>query len=135
MNEPSSNAGGVGGLGDNGANEAADQDVRASFGANPAAPSGSGAQDPQAMPPQQDALPPTAASQPVPGEPDATLIQPAVPAPPAPAAGGYQAQSGPAPQAPQPQAQPQPPIPPQTQPGAAFGQGAPGQQAPQPGLG
>ena len=131
MNEPSSNAGGVGGLGDNSATEAAHQDVSESFGANPAASGGSGAQDPQAVPPRQDAVPPTAASQPAPqapadpnptliqpasGQPDQTLIQPPVPATPDPAAGApYQAQSGPAAgpgsQAPQPQPQP----------GAAFG--------------
>jgi putative serine protease PepD len=144
MNEPSSNAGGVGGLGDNGANEAAHQDVSDSFGANPAASGGSGAQDPQAVPPQQDAVPPTAAPQPAPqapadpnptltqpasGEPDQTLIQPAVPATPDPAAGAYQAQSGPVGPGPQPQqpSQPQPP----TQPGAAFGPAVQAQQAQQ----
>jgi len=49
MNEPSSNAGGVGGLGDNGAGDPAHQDVHDSFGANPAAAGGSGGQDPNAM--------------------------------------------------------------------------------------
>jgi|GEM_PF-101685 len=144
MNEPSSNAGGVGGLGDNGANEAAHQDVSDSFGANPAASGGSGAQDPQAVPPQQDAVPPTAIAQPAPqapadpnptliqpasGEPDQTLIQPAVPATPAPAAGAYQAQSGPVGPGPQPSQPPQPQPP--TQPGAAFGPAVQAQQAQQ----
>jgi putative serine protease PepD len=156
MNEPSSNAGGSGGLGDNGANEAA-QDVRESFGANPAASGGSGAQDPQAVPGQQDAVPPTFAPQPAPQAapaenptliqpaadgPDQTLIQPAVPATPDPAAGAYQAQSesgpiGPGPQAPQtpaqPQTQPQPQ--PQTQPGAAFGPAGQAHEAQQAGPG
>ncbi|MEY9909126.1 putative serine protease PepD [Catenulispora sp. MAP12-49] len=143
MNEPSSNAGGVGGLGDNGANEAAHQDVSDSFGANPAASGGSGAQDPQAVPPQQDAVPPTVASQPAAQTPqapadtnptliqpaagpsDQTLVQPAVPA--AEAYQAHQAQSGPVgpagPAGPGPQA-------PQPQPGAAFG---PAAQAQQPG--
>ncbi|NUR57853.1 MAG: hypothetical protein HOV87_04000, partial [Catenulispora sp.] len=50
MNESSSNEGGVGGLGGNGAGDPAHQDVRDSFGANPAtAGGGSGAQDPNAM--------------------------------------------------------------------------------------
>jgi len=144
MNEPSSNAGGVGGLGDNGANEAAHQDVSDSFGANPAASGGSGAQDPQAVPPQQDAVPPTAIAQPAPqapadpnptliqpasGEPDQTLIQPAVPATPDPAAGAYQAQSGPVGPGPQPSQPPQPQPP--TQPGAAFGPAVQAQQAQQ----
>ena len=79
MNEPSSNAGGVGGLGDNGPADPAHQDVRDSFGANPAATGGSGAQDPNtrtaslrnSTPPQQDAVPA--------GE-EATMVQPAVPA-------------------------------------------------------
>ncbi|MEY9858905.1 putative serine protease PepD [Catenulispora sp. GAS73] len=155
MNEPSSNAGGSGGLGDNGANEAAQQDVRESFGANPAASGGSGAQDPQAGPAQQDAVPPTVASQPAPQAapadnptliqpaadgPDQTLIQPAVPATPDPAAGGYQAQAqaqsgpiGPGPQA--------PPTAPtaqtagQPQPGAAFGPAAQAHEAQQSGVG
>ncbi|MEY9933230.1 putative serine protease PepD [Catenulispora sp. GP43] len=139
MNEPSSNAGGVGGLGDNGATEAAHQDVSESFGANPAASGGSGAQDPQTVPPQQDAVPPTVASQPAPQAPqapadtnptliqptagpsDQTLVQPAVPA------AAHQAQSGPVgPAGPGPQA-------PQPQPGAAFGPTAQAQQAQQAG--
>jgi putative serine protease PepD len=155
MNEPSSNAGGVGGLGDNGADEAAQQDVRESFGANPAAARDSGAQHAQAVPPQQDAVPPTATHpvqpapqaapadsdatlvQPAVGAPDQTLIQPAVPATPDPAAGAHQAQSGPVPPQPQPSAQqpPQTQILPQTQPGAAFGPAAQAQQAPQAGPG
>ncbi|MFL6113748.1 MAG: trypsin-like peptidase domain-containing protein [Catenulispora sp.] len=103
MNEPSSNAGGVGGLGDNGAGEAAQQDVRDSFGSNPATSGGSGAQDPnaataalgpaegadpragatapggdQAAPSQQDAIPAAA--------PAAPATQP--PTPPTPPTGG-----------------------------------------------
>src|SRR3954471_4430500 len=98
MNEPSSNAGGVGGPGDNGAGEAAQQDVRDSFGTNPATSGGSGAQDPnattaslgstegadpragatapggdQAVPPQQDAIPAAAPAAP------ATPATPAAP--------------------------------------------------------
>ncbi|MEZ0107884.1 putative serine protease PepD [Catenulispora sp. EB89] len=164
MNEPSSNAGGSGGLGDNGANEAAQQDVRESFGANPAASGGSGAQDPQAGPAQQDAVPPTAAAQPAqqpapqpaPADnptliqptadgPDQTLIQPAVPATPTtpdPAAGGYQApapatapaQAQSGPIGPGPQA-PQTAGQPQPQPGAAFGPAGQAHQAQQAGLG
>jgi putative serine protease PepD len=121
MNEPSSNSSSGGGLGDNGATEAAHQDVSDSFGANPAASGGSGAQDPQGVPARQDA-------------PDQTLIQPTVPATPDPAAGAQQAQSGPVgpgAQTPQPlpQTQPQPQPQPQTQPGAAFGPAVQAQQA------
>src|SRR4051794_38709482 len=96
MNEPSSNAGGVGGLGDNGAGDPAHQDVHDSFAANPAAAGGSGAQDPNA---RTAALPnsggadqwggatPSGGEQSVPARQDAvpageeaTMVQPAVPA-------------------------------------------------------
>ncbi|NUP50661.1 MAG: PDZ domain-containing protein [Catenulispora sp.] len=128
MNEPSSNAGGVGGLGDNRAGDPAHQDVNDSFGANPAAAGGSGGQDPNAMtaslptgggvPPKQDAVPA--------GE-QQTLVQPTVPAAqPDPAA---QAQTQAA-QASQPAQSAQP-----AQPGAAFGPAAQQHAAQQVGVG
>ncbi|GAA2001711.1 S1C family serine protease [Catenulispora subtropica] len=121
MNEPSSNAGGVGGLGENGAGEAAHQDVRDTFGANPATSGGSGAQDPNAttasFPAGDGADPlagataptPAAADQPTLIQPadEQTLVQPAVQAAqPDPAAG----QGAPATQAAQAQAAPVPPA-------------------------
>ncbi|OLE23890.1 MAG: hypothetical protein AUG49_14780 [Catenulispora sp. 13_1_20CM_3_70_7] len=162
MNEPSSNAGGVGGPGDNGADQAAQQDVRDSFGTNPATSGGSGAQDPnattaspgptegadpragatapggdQAVPPQQDTIP--AAAPAAPATPPAgrgeqpTLVQPAVSgAQPGPAVAG-QAPETQFVQASPAQAQPTPPP---AQPGAAFGPAAQqtqqGQQGQQP---